>query len=286
MFSLRDIVQPESVDQAYEILMKQKSNTLLGGCAFLRLGSKRIGTGIDLSRLSLDQITEKDGVIEIGAMTTFRALETHPVLKEAFDGILPKAVGNIIGIQFRNVVTVGGSVFSKYGFSDLITALLALDTEVELYGAGRMSLSEFLDKPYKKDFLTHIRIRQEERRASYQNLRISASDYPVLTVAVSRAEKAWKIAVGARPQTARLALKASEQLEQVLSQVNEESLDFSKSKTELNVDLELEIDRIAHLATQELNFGSNTRGSAQYRKAVSKILIKRGITEVLTCKSK
>lgn len=273
MFSLRDIVQPETQEEAYELLLKQRSNTVLGGCAFLRLGSKRIGTGIDLSKLNVAQITERDDYIEIGAMTSYRDLETNHLLKEAFDGILPKAVGNIIGVQFRNGVTVGGSVFSKYGFSDLIPALLALDTEVELYKAGRMPLSEFLERPYEKDLLTHIRIPKEERRASYQNLRISASDFPVLTVAVSCAGEAWKIVVGARPRTAQLALKSSEQLSLALSEAKDEGI---------NNALEAILDQVI----EELSFGTNTRGSAEYRKAICKVLVKRGITEVLACKSK
>lgn len=272
MFSLRDIVQPETLGEAYEILMKQRSNTVLGGCAFLRLGSKRIGIGVDLSKLGLDQITEQDGYIEIGAMTSFRALETHPLLTEAFDGILPKAVGHIIGVQFRNVVTVGGSVFSKYGFSDCITALLALDTEVELYKAGRMSLSDFLDLPLTKDILTHIRIRKENRAASYQNLRVSASDFPVLTAAVSCAGEDWKIVVGARPQRAKLAHEASKQLTLLLAG---------------NPDGPIDLDAITEHVVEELSFGSNARGSEAYRRTISKVLVQRAITEVLAaCKSK
>lgn len=273
MFTLRDIIQPETQEEAYELLSKQKSNTILGGCAFLRLGSKRIGTGIDLGKLNLEQITEREGYIEIGAMTSFRDLETNPLLKEAFNGIIPRAIGNIIGVQFRNGVTVGGSVFSKYGFSDLIPALLALDTEVELYKAGRMPLSEFLEKSFEKDLLTHIRIRQEERSATYQNLRISASDFPVLTVAVSRVGEAWKIVVGARPRTAQLALKAAEQLSLVLSEAKDQGIDKA-------------LEAIADQVAEELSFGTNARGSAEYRKAICKVLVKRGITEVLACKSK
>lgn len=273
MFSLRDIAQPETQKEAYDFLLKQKSNTVLGGCAFLRLGSKRIGTGIDLAKLNLDQITEREGYIEIGAMASFRDLETNPLLKEAFDGIIPRAIGNIVGVQFRNGVTVGGSVFSKYGFSDLIPALLALDTEVELYKAGRMPLNEFLGKPYEKDLLTYIRIRQEERSATYLNLRISASDFSVLTVAVSCAGEAWKIAVGARPRTAQLALNAAEQLSLALIEAKDQ---------EINKALEAISDQVA----EELSFGTNVRGSAEYRKAICKVLVKRGITEVLACKSK
>jgi CO/xanthine dehydrogenase FAD-binding subunit len=281
VFTLRDIVQPETQAEAYELLTKQRSNAALGGCAFLRLGSKRIGTGIDLSKLNLDQITEQVGYIEIGAMTTFRDLETNPLLKEAFNGIIPKAVGNIIGVQFRNGVTVGGSVFSKYGFSDLLPALLALDTEVVLYKAGCIPLHEFLERPYEKDLLTHIRIRKEKRNASYQNVRISASDFPVLTVAVSCAEETWKIVVGARPRTAQLAQKASEQLSRMLSEVKVE-LKSEQKDDRLNSALSPILDQVV----EELSFGSNARGSAEYRKAICKVLVERGITEVLACKSK
>lgn len=272
MFNLRDIVQPETIEEAYELLSSRRMNTILGGCAFLRLSSKRIGVGIDLAKLKLNQILENDEFIEVGAMVTFRQLETHPLFKENFGGILPKAVGNIIGVQFRNVVTVGGSVFSKYGFSDLITALLALDTEVELYKAGRMPLSEFLEKPYTKDILTQIRIRKDQRLASYQDLRISASDFPVLNVAVSCAEGDWKIVVGARPRTAKIAAKASQQLSQKYAEGPADSVD---------------LDAIAEQMVNELTFGTNTRGSEAYRQSVSKVLVKRAITEVLTsCKSK
>jgi CO/xanthine dehydrogenase FAD-binding subunit len=267
------------LEDAYAILVKQRNNLVLGGCAFLRLGTKRIGTGIDLTKLKLDQIREQDDYIEIGAMVTFRELETHPALIKAFNGILPKAVGNIIGVQFRNSVTVGGSVFSKYGFSDLIAALLALDTEVELYKGGLMPLQEFLLKPYQKDLLTHIRIRKEDRQASYQNLRISASDFPVLTVAVSCSEESWKIAVGARPRTAQLALKAAEQLGQAVSAgTSDGTIEGTIHETTL--------DSICAQVAEELSFGTNARGTAGYRKEICKVLVKRGVKEVLACKSK
>ena len=56
----------------------------------------------------------------------------------------------------RNCATVGGSIFGRFGFSDVLTCFLALDTEVELYPSGRISLSEFVCQPKNKDILTHI----------------------------------------------------------------------------------------------------------------------------------
>lgn len=261
MFTLSDLVQPDKLETAYQILSDKRNNTILGGCAFLKMGSKRIGTAIDLSNLNLSYIKETDGFIEIGGMTSLRELETHTLLKESFNGVLPKSVRNIIGVQFRNNVTVGASVYAKYGFSDLIPALLALDTEVELYKGGRMALVDFLKQPKGKDILIRLWVKRDHRKATYLNLRNSASDYSVLNVAVSKLDDQWTIAVGARPRRAAIASKASAAL--------------SKGKQSA-----AEIEDAAQKAAEELSFGTNMRGTAEYRKALCKVLVKRAIMEV------
>ena len=265
MFTLCDLVQPDNLAEAYQILTDKRNNTILGGCAFLKMGSKRIGTAIDLTNLQLDYIQEQEGFIEIGAMTSLRELETHKLFREYFNGVLPKSVHNIIGVQFRNGVTVGASVYAKYGFSDLITALLALDTEVELYRSGRMLLVDFLKQPKEKDILVRLWIKKNNRHAAYLSLRKSASDYAVLNVAVSKLGDQWTVVVGARPSVAAIAISASAALAQGT----------------LGVD---EIEDAAERASEELTFGTNMRGTADYRKALCRVLVKRGIVEVLQCK--
>ena len=266
MFTLSDLVQPDNIDTAYQILSNKRNNTILGGCAFLKMGAKRIGTAIDLTNLNLSYIKETDGYIEIGGMTSLRELETHTLLKEYFAGLLPKSVRNIIGVQFRNSVTVGASVYAKYGFSDLITALLALDTQVELYKGGKMPLVDFLNSPKGKDILVRLWIKMDNCKAVYLNLRNSASDYSVLNVAVCRLDEQWTIVVGARPRRAAIASKASA----VLSQGKQSAS---------------EIEDVAQKVSEELSFGTNMRGTANYRKALCKVLVKRAITEVQACKS-
>ena len=228
------------------------------------MGKKRIGTGIDLSALNLNLIEESSDYIEIGAMTTLRDLEVNPILNKYFDGVLPKSVRDIIGIQFRNVVTVGGSVFSRYGFSDLIVGLLALETEVELYNGGRMLLEEFLNKNYEKDILVKLYIKKNNANAVYKCMRNSRSDYPILNISVSKTDNNFKICVGARPQRATVAYKASEFL----------------SNNELN---EENIIKASEIASEELVFGSNMRASKEYRKAVCKSLVKNALMEVSSC---
>ncbi|MEG6523881.1 FAD binding domain-containing protein [Desulfotomaculum sp. 1211_IL3151] len=266
MFTIDHLVQPQTIEEAYQILNEHTSNTILGGCAYLRLGSKKIRTAIDLANLHLDYIQEHPATIEIGAMATFRDLETHPALKNHFNGIIPHSVSSIIGVQFRNIVTVGATVYSKYGFSDLLTALLALDTEVKLHQGGSMTLADFLKKPYPKDILTAISIQKNNCKAIYQDLRNSKSDFPILNTAVSCLDNQWRIVVGARPLKAEIASKASREL---------------SDKAVIRAE---DVKNAARGAAEELSFGTNLRGTAAYRRAMCSILVSRAITEVLACR--
>lgn len=261
MFTVMEMVQPTTVEEAYEVLTKRRNNHVIGGSAWLRMGSKRIGTAVELSQLNLDYIKEDEEYVEIGAMTTFRSLETSKILNENFGRIIKDSVKDIIGVQFRNVVTIGGTVFSKFGFSDLIVALLALETEVELVGAGRMRLQDFLNKSYEKDLLTKIYIKKNNTKASYKSLRNAQSDYALLNVAVSNNEGKVNIYVGARPQIATIASKASEFLSN--NELTEENIGIAAS-----------------MVSEEVVFGSNLKASKEYRTLMSKVLVKRALVEV------
>ena len=52
---------------------------------------------------------------------------THDAVKNA--------VKDIVGVQFRNMATIGGSIWGRFGFSDVLTVFLAMDSYVELYKA-------------------------------------------------------------------------------------------------------------------------------------------------------
>lgn len=262
MLTIQEYVLPESFEEAYEILKTNKNSTILGGCGFLRISSKKIGKAVDLSNLHLNYIRENQDTIEIGAMTTFRSVETSPILTQYFDGILSKSVKNIVGVQLRNIVTVGGTVYSRYGFSDFITALLALDAEVVLYKGGQILLKEFLKNGGNKDILVKIVLKKNNRKAAFQTMRNSKSDYAILNVAVSKLDNDWNIVVGARPQRAEIARMASKYL--------------SESKGTME-----DIEKASLLAASELVFGSNMRGSKEYRQSICKVLVKRAIMEVL-----
>lgn len=263
MFSIKEIYKPTSIDDAYNVLMQNKNNTILGGTLFLRMGSKRINKGIDLSSLDLSYIKETDGEVEIGAMTTLRELETNEIILNNFKEV-SNCVKDIIGVQFRNIATIGASVFSKYGFSDVIIGLLSYSTEVELYNSKRMKLSEFLEMPYKKDLLTKIYIKKDNTQSKYISMRNESSDYPILNVSVSKTNEQFEIYIGARPKKAIIAKDASRYL----------------SDNPITME---NIIKVAQMASDEVDFGKNIRASKEYRKEIAKVLVKKAIMEVEKC---
>ena len=197
-------------------------------------------------------------------MVSFREIETNPIILNLFDGILSKSVESIIGVQFRNNVTVGATVFSKYGFSDLIPALLSLDTVVVLFNGGEISLEEYLSTEGKtRDILVEIKIRKAAGKGAFQSIRKSKTDYAITNTAVTNENGNFRIAIGVRPGKAKLAHKAMELL-----------------NNSDNITDEV-IDRACALITEEITFGSNMRGSSEYRAAISKVMTKRAIKEVL-----
>ena len=59
MFTAKEYVRAESLEQAWSLNQK-KSSAVLGGMMWLKMGNGRKGTIIDLSGLGLDTIQEDD----------------------------------------------------------------------------------------------------------------------------------------------------------------------------------------------------------------------------------
>ena len=144
MLKIREYVKAGSLAQAYELNQK-KSNRILGGMLWMKMSNASIQKAIDLSGLGLEGIQEHEESFSIGCMTTLRELELHEGLNQFTHGAVKESVKNIVGVQFRNLATLGGSIFGRFGFSDVLTCFLALDTDVELYQGGIIPLAEFAD---------------------------------------------------------------------------------------------------------------------------------------------
>ena len=145
MHTIRNYIMAESLEQAWELNQKGRNNIIIGGNLWLKMGRRNIINAIDLSSLGLDKIEEDEGGFRIGCMATLHDIETHEGLNKEFQNLFKEAVRHIVGVQFRNCATIGGSIFPKLGFSDVLTAFLACDTQVILYKKGEavsMDISE------------------------------------------------------------------------------------------------------------------------------------------------
>lgn len=260
MLTIKNYARPETVDEALGLLRAKKSNVALGGMLWLKLQDKNVDTAVDLSGLGLDATEETPEGWRIGAMATLRQLETHKGLAAFTGGALAESVKHIVGVQLRNLATIGGSVFGRFGFSDPLTLLLALDAKVELAEAGRMSLEDFAGSGIRKDILTHIFLPGGNVEAAYLSQRNSATDFPVLTCAVARREGKVACAVGARPAR---AARFDDEAGLLAGGVTEESA-----------------AAFAEDVTRRAVFGSNTRGSAEYRRQVCRALVSRAVLKL------
>ena len=186
MLNIQNYVRAESLEQAYELNRNRRSH-ILGGMLWLRQSNITAGTAIDLCGLGLDTIEESDSEYRLGAMVPLRKLELHPGIAALTGGAVEAALKDIVGVQFRNMATVGGSVWGRFGFSDVLTVLLAADCQVELYKAGRLDLETFAQMPYDRDILTHVILKKSTGPIAYRSVRIARTDFPVLTCAAARA---------------------------------------------------------------------------------------------------
>ncbi|MDY4690828.1 FAD binding domain-containing protein [Atopobiaceae bacterium SGI.236] len=251
---------PETPQAAYELLQETRGATVIGGMMWLRLASRIAPMGIDLSRCGLDRIEHEGGEWRIGAMVTLERLSAHAGFAEATHGCFTQGVRDIVGAQFRNLATVGGSVYARMGFSDILTALLPLDCDVELVGAGRVGLAEFAAKGAPKDVLTHVVVRDHDYRARFESVRNSATDFSAVNACAALWDGRWRVAVGARPSRATLVGEGGVALPEHFSADELEAL-------------------LASVAG--VKFGDDRRASAAYRARVAPVLVRRAIEEAL-----
>jgi CO/xanthine dehydrogenase FAD-binding subunit len=263
MLTFKHYYQPTTIDEAYKLFVEKEKSEIIGGCIFLRLLSREIENAVDIYKCGLNFIKETDDTVEIGAMTTYGDLERSEIIKNNFNGIIIKAIEHIVGIQLRNIISVGGTIVPKYGFSDLITALMALETKLHFYKSGEILLTDYINShKTEKDILTKISINKTKSHFFYSNFKKSNNDYSVLNISLKKDAKNFKIYVGSRPKIAKLAEKASSYISE--NEINHEN-----------------IIKASEIAAEELDFSTDIRAGKVYRKELCKTLVERIIMEVV-----
>lgn len=276
MFYYNQYVRAQSLDEAYELYQK-KPNFVLGGMLWLKMKNKTLGTAIDLFDLGLDQIDEDENEFRIGAYATLRQIETHEALNAYTHGAIAESVRHIVGVQFRNVATVGGSIWGRFGFSDVMTIFRALGAKVQLHKAGIMDLDEFAALPRTtRDVLVSVIVPKNAKGVVYLSQRNQSTDFPVLTCAVANRSGRYVAVIGASPYMAEPVWDE----DGILDGIADAKTDSNAALTD-NSENNAKIDKFAEYVAEHIRFGSNIRAGAEYREIICRVLTRRAVTQSL-----
>ena len=252
-----------SLEDAYRKLQENPKNVLLAGGLWIKKIGQDLNCLIDLSTLGLDNISETKDEVVVGSMVTEREFENSPIVKALFNDSIAFAVREVMGVNFRNIATIGGSIMGRYPFSDVISGLLPYDVSLEFYPKQVMSLEDYLSYKGKMNaILVAIHIKKGNGKGYFKKVKTTALDFPIVNFAISRVNGEYRIVVGARPMVAALAKDAMKYINGVSSPKDE---DFKKA---------------AGLAASELSYLDNKDASKEYRQDLTKVYVARGLKEV------
>ncbi|MCI8542739.1 FAD binding domain-containing protein [Acetatifactor aquisgranensis] len=259
MINIQKYVRAESLEEAYR-LNQNRQNRVLGGMLWLKMGNGNVNTAIDLCGLGLDTIQETREQFAIGAMVSLRQIELHEGLNAYTRGAAAAAVRDIVGVQFRNLATAGGSIWGRFGFSDVLTVFLAMETYVELYKGGILPLEQFAAMKYDRDILVRIIVKKTPGDFAYRTMRNQRTDFPVIACGLSRIGGEYRAVIGARPARAMA--------------VRDERGFLSGGLTEEGC------RAFAGYVAETVPTESNIRGSAAYRTHLIRVLTERNLAEL------
>lgn len=256
---VNEYYRASSLEDAYQKLQASPKNAILAGGLWMKKMGQSYDSLIDLSKLGLDKISETKDEVVVGSMVTQRDFEDSKIASFLFAGAPAFAVREVMGVNFRNLATIGGTIMGRYPFSDVITGLLPYDVTLEFYPAQKMSLEEYLNYKGKLNaILVAVHIKKGEGKGFFKKVKTTALDFPIVNIAVAKVNKEYRVVVGARPMVAARSYKAMEYL-------NNGGKDFAKA---------------AELAVEELSFMDNKDASKEYRVDLAKVYVRRGLEEV------
>jgi carbon-monoxide dehydrogenase medium subunit len=264
----------ESVEEALGLLGSREDAKLLAGghslLPLLRLRVTRPSLLVDVGRIDgLRYIRDAGSSIAIGALTRHHDVATSPLLQE-HNPLVSYAAGLIGDPQVRHRGTIGGSLAHGDPASDLPAVLLALDGEVDVVGregtrtipAAEFFLGVFETAAGPEEMITEARVPKlsGDHGWSYLKFRRRAQDWATVGVAVvakrrnGNAESAAisLVNMGPTPLRARAAEEAV-----------------------------VAGDDPGAVAASGSDPPDDTNGSAEYRRYLAGVLVRRAVEEAM-----
>ena len=127
---------PTTLVEAVNLLAEDGRTVIAGGTDLLVNPRYMVGIRevVDIRKLGLDYIREKNGWLHIGAGTTMRTVARHPKIQKLAQGILARGAAVCGSPNIRNMATLAGNVASALPSADTPPSLIALDAQAVLVG--------------------------------------------------------------------------------------------------------------------------------------------------------
>jgi len=267
-----DYARAESVDHAIELLSaNEDAKILAGGHSLLPLMKLRLARPsllVDIARIGdLSYIRQDDDVVAIGALARHHDVANSEVLRELCP-IVAHTAGEIGDPQVRHMGTIGGSVAHADPASDLPTVMVALGASFAVRGPGGASRTvaagDFFKGLFTPDLaanevLAEIRVPVvREAGWSYIKFHRRAQDWAMVGVAAVRANGGARVALTNMGET---PLRAAG-VEEALSGGSDPAAAAAR-------------------ADEGTSPPSDSFASAEYRRELAKVLVRRALEEAL-----
>jgi aerobic carbon-monoxide dehydrogenase medium subunit len=278
-----DYQEPTTLKKAFGLMEKygDEGRVIAGGTSLIIMMRQRLLTPkvlISLERIpKFDRIsyTAKDG-LRIGAGARHRDIELSPTVRKHYP-LLHETFRKVAQPRIRNMGTVGGNLAGGDPLTDPGASLIALDAEVTLTsGKGKrtLPLDEFFIDYYQTalepgELLTEIHVPPPQRPA-WSHIKFtprSVEDFATVGVALTiKAENGAcediRIGLNSVASTIVRARKAEEVLR-------------GKPITDAA------LQEMGAVAATECDPTDDNRGSAEYKREMVKVLVRRAAKEAL-----
>jgi carbon-monoxide dehydrogenase medium subunit len=284
-----ELVEPTSLAEAIALLDPNDTGVrpIAGGTALMLMMKagvfrpRRLVSLRKLSRLNARIAAAKDGALTIGAMTPLALVERSPEVARIAP-VIPRAMRRLSNIRVRNVATIGGNLAHGDPHMDLPPLLIALNAEVKVVGANGAQAAErtipvedlfagyFETVLAKNELIAELRIPPQGRlRAAYLKVTTgSAEDWPALGVAVALESE------GSAVKSARVVVSAATEKATRLKGVE-------RLLAGATVDEKM-LARAGDAAAEEAECMTDVRGSAAYKRELTRVYVGRALRQALS----
>lgn len=278
---------PSTVKEALQLLKSQGDGAkiIAGGqslVAMMNFRAARPTALVDINNIKeLDYLREEGNEIAIGALTRERTVEASPLIKEKCP-ILAKAISHIGHLPIRFRGTIGGSLVHADPTAEIPIASVAMGAKIKIAGlsgervvdASDFFLTYLTSAVEEDEMLVEVRIPTFPPKStawSYVDISRRHGDFAIVAVA-----SILSMDGGGVCREARIALGGVAPTP-IRVKSAEEVLAGQKITDKL-----IEEAAIKAAESEDVNPDSDYHATAEYRKAMAKVLTQRGLKEAWT----